>query len=560
MKGRRLMIGLLSGLVACTVGCQPRRASPIRFEEVASRSGIDFTHFGTNRHSLLPEDVGSGCGWGDFDQDGDDDLFLVNFAGRLLTPAAELQRRPGNRLYRNDGGGRFTDVTAAAGLVRSGHDNACLWWDFDGDGWPDLAVSHYEGLVLYRNQGNGAFKDATAASGLGQVQRYVMGLCAADYDRDGDLDLYACGYVRFPTAKAVDRPLVAGRPAVWTSPVSYPPEDNALLRNNGDGTFTDVTQEAGVADPQGKSMMAVFADFDNDRWPDIYVGNDQSTADSLFRNLGNGSFTNVAALAGTLDYRAGMGIAVADVWHRGWLDLLVTHWVAEDLALWRNVTGDYQSKMPMAFDDVTPRVGLTPKPTPLVGWGCGLFDFDNDGGLDFLLVNGSTIEDELTREVLTDPKLLPQTAQVFRWEPASQRFQEQTRSAGGFFHRHQIGRGLAFADFDQDGRVDAAVNVNNGPAALLRNTSTSGNWLRVRAVGAPKNRFAIGARIAVHAGGHTQSRPVLCGSSYLSTDSLVAPFGLGMSERADWVEVRFPGGAVRRQTNVTANQLIVINE
>jgi hypothetical protein len=268
----------------------------------------------------------------------------------------------------------------------------------------------------------------------------------------------------------------------------------------------------------------------------------------------------VAALAGTLDFRAGMGLAVTDFWDRGWLDVLVTHWVAEDLALWKNVTSSHRPRLPLAFDDLTPAVGLSPKATALVGWGCGLYDFDNDGHSDLLLVNGSTIEDELTTAVLTDPKLLPQTAQVFRWQPEAGRFAELTGRAGGFFHRHQIGRGVAFADFDQDGRLDAAVNVNNGSAALLRNVSPGGRWLRVRAIGAGRNPAAIGARVRVHAAGRTRMRPILCGSSYLSTDSPVVPFGLGAAATADWVEVVFPSGAVRRQNGVTADQLVVIRE
>jgi hypothetical protein len=541
-------------------GCSRGPNSPITFEDDAARAGVAFVHFNTNRHSLIPEDVGSGCAWGDFDNDGDEDLYLVNFAGRLLTPPEQLRRRPGNKLYRNDGHGKFTDVTAQAGADNAGWNNACLWFDYDGDGWLDLAVSHYEGVMLFRNTGQGAFEDATARAGLGALRRYFMGLCAADYDKDGDLDLYLCGYVKFSREKAAQRPLVAGRPAVWTNPVSYEAEPNTLLRNNGDGTFSDVTDHAGVANPKGKSMMALFADFDNDGWPDLYVANDVSTADALFHNQRDGAFKEVSELAGTHDVRASMGLAVADVWHRGWLDLFATHWVAEDHALWKNVTPQFQGKAPLAFDDVSPACGLVGKPTAHVGWGCGLHDFDNDGWLDLMLVNGSTIEDELTKDVLTNPKLLPQVIELFRWDPAAQRLTQLHGEAGEVFTHHAVHRGAAFADYDQDGRLDAAILRLNEPALLLRNTSRAGHWLRVKAVGAGKNKFAVGARVRVHAGGRTQMREVLCGSSYLGNDGFIQHFGLGGATQADWVEVTFPGGATRRQERVAANQLVTLAE
>jgi hypothetical protein len=537
-----------------------RGLAPIRFEDVARAAGIDFVPFNAQRHSLLPEDVGSGCGWGDFDNDGDEDLFLVNFAGRLLEIPETIRQRPGNRLYRNDGGGRFTDVTQGAGLAIAGWHNACLWLDYDGDGWLDLAVSHFEGVLLFRNRGKGSFEDVTHASGLSSLGRYFMGLCAADYDRDGDLDLYVCGYVKFSRERAAQRPMVAGRPAVWTNPVSFDAEENVLLQNNGDGTFTDTTAAAGVADPKGKSMMAVFADFDNDGWPDLYVANDVSTPDALFHNRQDGTFQEISELAGTHDRRASMGLAVADTQHRGWLDLFATHWVAEDHALWRNITGQVRGQVPIAFDDATPAVGLIGKPTPHVAWGCGLHDFDNDGWPDLLLVNGSTIEDELTRDVLTDPKLLPQVIELFRWDPLRRQFAHLPREAGAPFAHHSVHRGAAFADFDQDGRVDVAVTRLNEPALLLRNRSPAANWLQVRAAGSGKNRFAIGARVHVRASGNTQTREILCGSSYLGNDSFIQHFGLGSTPAAEWVEVRFPSGATLRQTNVRANQVVTFEE
>ena len=531
----------------------------IRFTDRTRKSGIRFDHFNDLRNSLLPEDIGSGAGWGDYDNDGDEDLFLVNFSGGLLSDKNPRTPYSGNRLFRNDGDATFSDVTQSAGLMQEDWNTGCLWFDYDGDGRLDLAVSHFTGIRLYRNHSSGRFVDVTAQAGLEKIEKFLMGMCAADYDRDGDLDLYVCGYVKFDLQAAADRPLVAGRPASWTNPVSFPAESNLLLQNNN-GAFLNVSEQAGVADPTGKSMQAVFCDLNNDGFPDLYVANDVSTDDSLFINRGNGQFENVAGLAGVMDYRAGMGIAVADIWHRGWLDLLVTHWVAEDHALWQNISGQFQNPKSPLFDDVAPEFGLAPKPSALVGWGCGLFDFNNDGYTDLLLVNGSTIEDELTEEVLREPKLIPQASTVYSWSPLRNQFVELGHRAGAYFKRRLVGRAAAFCDYDQDGRVDVVIIHNGGPAVLLRNESPAGHWLQVQASGLEKNRFAVGARVRIKAGSRIQMREILCGCSYLGNNSLIAHFGLGAHERVDWVEVQFPGGKTIRRTDVKSNQRIVISE
>ena len=405
----------------------------------------------------------------------------------------------------------------------------------------------------------GTFAEVTHQAGLTDLRKHLLGMTAGDYDHDGDLDLYLCGYVRFPTDDARHRPQVAGRPANWTNPVPYPAESNVLLRNEGDGTFTEVTSEAGVENSKGKSMQALFCDFDNDGWGDLYVCNDVATPDALYRNNGDGTFTNVAMEAGTYDFRAGMGVAIGDVWHRGWMDLLVTHWVAEDHALWKNVSARFKDKIPLAFDDLTPELGIG-KPSAYVGWGCGLYDFDNDRHLDLLLVNGSTIEDELTADVLQDPRLLPQPAQAFWWDPEQQRFIELGEQAGRFFKERHVSRGAAFADYDDDGRMDVAIVHHGQPAQLLRNVSESGHWLKVKAAGSGKNRWGVGARVQVKAGDVTQTRELVCGSSYLSSDSLLVHFGLGTASQVDWVEIRFPSGVVRRVNGVSVDQTLTIHE
>ena len=281
------------------------------------QAGIQFKHFNSRRDSLIPEDVGSGLGWADYDNDGDEDLYFVNFAGPFLMDPAKLKSRPGNQLYRNDGNGKFTEVTKAAGVGHVGWDYGCLWLDVDNDGYLDLAVTHYHGAILYRNRGDGTFEEKTEASGLGAIDQFLLGMTAGDYDQDGDLDLFLCGYVHFDREKARNRPLVAGRPAVWTNPVSYDPLPSILLQNDGTGVFSDVTKKAGVANSAGKSMQALFCDFNNDNWPDLYIANDVGTADAMYQNNGDGTFKDISALSGTYDRRASMGIAVGDVWHEG---------------------------------------------------------------------------------------------------------------------------------------------------------------------------------------------------------------------------------------------------
>jgi hypothetical protein len=548
------MLCLMVFLVACRDGAGSEDG--FRFRDVTKASGVDFEHFQKHRNSLLPEDVGSGAGWGDYDNDGDDDLFLVNFSGGLV----EGQKVRTDRLFRNEGDFRFTDVTKESGVGSADWNTGCLWLDYDGDGFVDLFVSHFEGLRLYRNQGDGTFRDVSKDTKVDLYRRFLMGLCAADYDLDGDLDLYACGYVDFDREAAMNRPIVAGRPASWTNPVSHSSVPNLLLRNDG-GIFVDVASEAGVADDAGKSMQAVFCDFNNDRFPDLYVGNDISTPDSLFLNQGDGTFKNEAGLAGVLDYRAGMGIAVGDLFGDGWLDLLVTHWVAEDNALWKNVSSLSEDRSQIIFEDVAPQLGLTPTPSPLVGWGCGLYDLDNDGFRDLFVVNGSTIEDELTEEVLTQPKLLPQSASAHRWDPEYKRFVDVSERSGDFFSHHGVARAASFSDIDQDGRMDVVVTYNGDRPILLRNESNrSGHWLQVKIEGLAGNRNGIGSQVRLKTKESVFTETILCGTSYLGNDSAIAHFGLGREEAIEWVEVRFPLGGIQKKVNVMVDQRMTIKE
>ena len=577
---RLLMLGLLL-MAGCTNSVdpepEPKPESPaqsplgpelpaqsplgaaIHFSSVADSAGINFKHFESRRDSLIPEDVGSGVGWADYDNDGDEDLYFVNFAGPFLMDPAKLKQLAGNTLYQNNGDGTFTDVTETAGVGHVGWDYACLWLDIDNDGHLDLAVTHYNGVILYRNNGDGSFSDHTATAGLAGIDRFLLGMTASDYDQDGDLDLFLCGYVEFDRERAKGRPIVAGRPAVWTNPVSYEALPSILLQNDGQGVFTDATETAGVANSAGKSMQAIFCDFNDDGWPDLYIGNDVGTADAMYQNNGDGTFKDVSTLSGTFDRRASMGICIGDVFHRGQMDLFTTHWVNEDHALWKNLSGGGNGAILM--QDVSRTTGLLEvKSTADVGWGTELVDFDNDGQLDLILENGSTIEDELTLEVLKNPKLLPQRSRVLRNSGDGQ-FVDVSEQGGDFFQLPLVARGLATADYDQDGRVDVAIVLHSGPGTLLRNvTEKTGSWLQVQLQGSSSNRFGIGARIHVTSGGVTYSKQSVLSSSYLSSNSLVSHFGLGDAAVIDSVSVTWPGGDTTELKDIEPNQRITVKQ
>ena len=417
-----------------------RAVGTIRFQEIAQDAGLSFRHFDAVRAALLPEDNGSGVAFGDYDNDGFDDLYFANLAGPVLMDRSALEaERGGGRLFRNQGDGTFRDVTDEAGVGHVGWDNGVIWVDVDGDGWLDVLITGLDKIVLLKNRGDGTFEDRSVEAGLGAVTCQAMGAAAADYDRDGDLDLYIPCYVDFPWERARNRPLVGGRPGTMTTPANYPPQASFLYRNDGSGRFEDVAAELGVDDPQGRGLQAVFIDVDNDGLQDLYVANDQSF-DRLYRNTGDG-FEDVTLSAGTRDPRAGMGIGLHDFDDNGLVDLFLTHWVGEQNALYRNLSDDSG----VLFDDRTFEEGLGPVGADLVGWGTGFRDFDLDGDADLLVVNGSTVEDEWTLEVLTEPKMIPQRLMVYAREPEG--YREVSATAGEVFGELFGGRGMSFSRF-----------------------------------------------------------------------------------------------------------------
>ena len=550
--------GLTANLDRSVPGDYPR----ITFTDVTDRSGITFRHFSGHRTTQLPEDMGSGAAWADYDNDGWLDLFVVNQAGPLTLSADEVRSSSArSALYRNNGDGTFTDVSASAGIDYRSHGMGAAWGDYDNDGWPDLVVSSYGENELFRNNGDGTFERRSEQSGIGAYQGFWTGVSWGDFDRDGLLDLYVAGYVKYSDLGKMPPSLqydVEAPPSL--NPSAFAPERNLLYRNNGDGTFTEMAYQAGVANPQGRSLAAAWVDLDDDGWPDLYVANDVSD-NALFRNLGNGLFEEVSLAARVADYRGAMGIAVGDWDGDADVDLFITHWIAQENALYNNMrTQRLELDLPRArtlqFMDEADRYGLGQIALDYVGWGTSFFDYDNDGSLDLFVVNGSTLQED------DDPRLLVGMRDQLFWNRnAEEGFYDVSAVSGQYFATESVGRGAAFGDYDNDGDTDVFVVNNGGRAVLLRNDGGNTNrWLKIRLEGRQSNRSAIGAKLRLVAGPTVQIREVGSQSSYLSQNSLIAHFGLGSRAQADTLEIVWPSGLREILTNVAADQTLHLVE
>ena len=550
--------GLTANLDRSVPGDYPR----ITFTDVTDRSGITFRHFSGHRTTQLPEDMGSGAAWADYDNDGWLDLFVVNQAGPLTLSADEVRSSSArSALYRNNGDGTFTDVSASAGIDYRSHGMGAAWGDYDNDGWPDLVVSSYGENELFRNNGDGTFERRSEQSGIGAYQGFWTGVSWGDFDRDGLLDLYVAGYVKYSDLGKMPPSLqydVEAPPSL--NPSAFAPERNLLYRNNGDGTFTEMAYQAGVANPRGRSLAAAWVDLDDDGWPDLYVANDVSD-NALFRNLGNGLFEEVSLAARVADYRGAMGIAVGDWDGDGDVDLFITHWIAQENALYNNMrTQRLELDLPRArtlqFMDEADRYGLGQIALDYVGWGTSFFDYDNDGSLDLFVVNGSTLQED------DDPRLLVGMRDQLFWNRnAEEGFYDVSAVSGQYFATESVGRGAAFGDYDNDGDTDVFVVNNGGRAVLLRNDGGNTNrWLKIRLEGRQSNRSAIGAKLRLVAGPTVQIREVGSQSSYLSQNSLIAHFGLGSRAQADTLEIVWPSGLREILTNVAADQTLHLVE
>ena len=549
----------IEGLTSVLDRSLPPDAPRIHFSDVTQAAGIDFHHFSGRRSSQLPEDMGSGAAWGDYDNDGWLDLYLVNFAGPLTLSPGQLAASPArNALYRNRGDGTFEEVAVEAGVDFRGYGMGAAWGDYDNDGWLDLFVTAYGRNVFYRNNGDDTFADHTVEAGLGGQEGFWAGASWGDYNRDGWLDLYVTGYVRYASLDA--GPVTSLQYDIEApasiNPSSFPPERNLLYRNDGDGTFTEVGRLAGVDNPQGRSLSAAWSDLDADGWPDLYVANDVSD-NVLYRNLGNGLFEEISHRALVADYRGAMGIAVGDWDLDEDLDLFITHWIAQENALYNNQTANLPGKagpVQLRFMDVADRFGLGQIALDYIGWGTFFFDYDNDGRLDLFVANGSTFQQRKAPHLL-----VPMKSQLF-WNGGVERgFFDVSAVSGAFFEMDHVSRGAASGDYDNDGDPDLVVINHNGPAVLLRNEGGQGkSWLQVDV--RQHNRSAIGARVRVVAGDRIQIREVGSQSSYCSQNSPVVHFGLSDVQVVDTLEVRWPDGALRTLTRIPARQKMLIRD
>ncbi|HYG82288.1 MAG TPA: CRTAC1 family protein [Pyrinomonadaceae bacterium] len=527
------------------------------FVNVAAKAGITTkTIYGDeHKNRYLLETTGSGAAFIDYDGDGWEDVFLVN--GTRLGGVAGSPP-PTNRLYRNNGNSTFTDVTARAGLVRSGWGQSVCAGDYDNDGSVDLFVSSFGKNALYRNNGNGTFSEVAEKAGVANNRtRWGSGSAFVDYDRDGHLDLFVASYIDLDLKSA---PLPETGPCLYKGvmvacgPPGLAGGVNALYRNNGDGTFTDVSEKAGITKANGTYGLGVLAaDFDNDGWPDIYVANDSSPA-ALYRNNKNGTFTDVGVEAGcafSVDGKpqAGMGVTAGDYDRDGWLDIFKTNFSGDTSSLYRN-TGRGE------FDDVTFPAGVGVN-TRWLGWGVGFVDVDNNGWLDVFLVNGHVYPEV---EKLTTEAGYAQRKVLYR-NLQNGRFADVSEQVGGAVVEPTPARGCAFGDFDNDGDVDILINpVNAAPELLRAESGNQNNWLKIKTIGTKSNRSGIGARIKCVTQDGSQIDEVRSGGSYYSQNDLRVHFGLGANRRVKSIEIRWPSGLVETLSDVAANQLVVVKE
>jgi enediyne biosynthesis protein E4 len=533
--------------------------SPFRFTEIAKESGVDFVHFsGMTKDKHFPTAYGSGLAIFDYDGDGRMDLY---FANGTLFPVGTASTGT-NRLYRNLGAGRFKEATKAAGLAFAGYCHGIVTGDIDNDGDSDVFLFNCGRNVLYLNRGNGTFQDISRQAGIDR-EGWSPGGALLDYDTDGDLDLYVLNYGKWKLpeddlvcerATTVDR-ATANRVRVYCSPHAIQPARHILFRNNGDLTFTDVTDAAGVARSDGRGLGAVAADLNDDGRIDLYIANDMCP-NFVYLNRGDGTFVDATESSGA-GYgpngamRAGMGVDAEDVDGDGRADLLVTNFLAEGNALFINL-GEGQ------FEDRARTSGIFHDSLAWVGWGCVLGDFDGDGWPDCFVANGH-VDDNLHLisrmfNSYAEPALLHRNE-------GGKRFALATRDAGAYFDSDHVGRGVAYGDLDNDGDIDLAINHKDAPAAVLRNdTNTPNQWIRLCLVGVESNRDAIGARVEVEAGGRTIFRQRKGGGSLGASHDPRLLIGIGGARAVDRLTVRWPSGRVDRHADLEARTSWLIPE
>ena len=549
MNRRDFLFGLFSTGIAASAfpaAVFPAPHSDLGFQlvDVTSRSGIQFQHnSGAYGGKLLPETLGSGCAFLDYDRDRWQDILLIN---GMDWPGHKRQRTT-LRLYRNNRNGTFTDVTKSAGLDVEIYGMGVAVGDYNNDGFPDILVTCVGQNRLFRNTGKGTFLDVTRSSGLAGRQGFSTSALWFDFDRDGLLDLFICNYVKWSPEHDVFCSL-DGKHKSYCTPEAYRGETCWLFRNRGDGTFEDVTATSGVFDTSSKSLGVAMLDYDKDGWPDLLVAND-TQPNKLYRNMHNGAFKDVAVEVGLAfstegKARAGMGVDVADFDNSGNPGVAITNFDNEMIGLYRALGSRVYEDVAMAAG-----IGLASKNT--LGFGCVFLDADLNGALDLVVANGHI--DETVRNIRGNVGYA-QPPQLFLNE-GNGTFRDVASEAGGGFDQPKVGRGLAYADFDRDGDLDILMTTNNGPAFLFRNDQLAANRsICFRLVGTKSNRDAIGATVRIFHDGLSQSRMVKGGSSYLSQSELPVLFGLGKRDRVDRAVIEWPSGRTEEYKNLVSGR------
>jgi len=541
-----------ASLMYLLLDAQPTQAQQaIQFTNVTRAAGIKFTHFKGNKGvSINLEEFGPGVCVADFDGDGWQDIYFVN-ARDLYDRGIKVQ----NALYHNNGDGTFTDVTNKAGVPGTGFGLGCVWGDYDNDGHPDLFVTQYGRNVLYHNNGDGTFTDVTDKAGVAGMEfgtYFHAGATFFDYDRDGKLDLYVGGYVAFPPG-AQRHCKLAGLTSSCP-PSAYEGSPSMLYHNNGDGTFTNVTKQAGMYQPNGKNLAVGVGDYDNDGWPDLFVANDGINS-YLYHNEHNGTFKEEGSLSGMAFTGQGLAMAamcisLGDYDNDGWLDLYISDFQGSSDHVWKNDGHGL-------FDEVSDHIGITMPTRGVLSFGGGFFDYDNDGWLDLFIANGHVYPE--IEQVF--PEIHYKQINSLFHNNGHGKFTDVTKTSGDGFDTPHVGRGVAFADFDNDGFVDVVIANNNDPPLLLHNSGNNGNhFVSFKLVGTKSNRDAMGARLKLTAGGITQIREIEGGGSYMSQSDLRAHFGLGSVTKIDKLEISWPSGTQQTFTDFSGDQFYSIQE
>ena len=541
---------LLHALSARALPAQGSSAAApgFRLVDITAQAGIHFQHnSGAYGGKLLPETLGSGCAFLDYDRDGWQDILLVNgmnWPGH--EPSGQKTQRSTLRLYHNNGNGTFTDVTAHAGLDLELYGMGVAVGDYNNDGFPDILITCVGQNRLFRNTGKGTFVDVTSTSGLGKREGFSTSALWFDYDRDGLLDLFVCNYVKWSPEHDVFCSL-DGKHKSYCTPEAYRGETCWLFHNRGNGTFEDVTAASGIFDSSSKSLGVAMLDDDRSGWPDLFVAND-TQPNKLYRNQRNGTFKDAAVEAGLAfsnegKARAGMGVDAADFENTGHPGVAITNFDNEMIGLYR-----FNGKN---FDDVAARSGVGVASKTSLGFGCVFLDANLDGWLDLAVANGHI--DETVRNIRGNVGYA-QPPQLFL-NDGKGGFHDVAAEVGDTFNQPKVGRGLACADFDRDGDLDLLLTTNHGPAYLYRNDQVAGNKsIRFRLVGTKSTRDAIGATIQIFHAGSTQSRVVRSGSSYLSQSELPVTFGLGKRDQIDRVVIQWPSGRTEEYKNLAAGR------